>query len=151
MYIEGKYINGIDDLSVIYELRNTVLGDTHCNPAQYFNMDTRMICDEMAIHAVAKVEGKIVGCATLFYDGEVYLIDGVSVLEEERRKKYGDFLVRMLVDRAFQNQASSIVSYVPENIVPFFSSIGFEAKEQNDSVVRCELYRGGLCRECSRL
>ena len=110
-----------------------------------------MICDEMAVHAIAWMEGKAVGCGSLFYDGETYLLDCVGVPEEERRKKYGDFIVRMLLDRAFRGNAASVVIYTEEEILPFFQSIGFKETDRKHRVVRCELKRGFVCRECQKM
>ena len=148
MYIEGKFINGVDNLSLIHQVRNEVFGNVDYDTSHLYDLCTDMICDEMAVHAVAWMEGKIVGCGTLFYDGETYLLDMVAVPVEERRKKYGDFIVRMLIDRAFQRGADQIVSYVNKDVFPFLSSIGFGESGGQDDIVRCVLKRGFVCKEC---
>ncbi len=150
MYIEGKYINGTDDLSEVKKVRQMVFQKTDYETSHLYDMDISLICDEMAVHALAWIEGKIVGCGTLFYDGETYLIDRIAVPEEERRKKYGDFIVRMLLDRAFRNHALCIVAYVPEEILPFFQTIGFQEKDKREGIVRCEVKSGFVCRECQK-
>lgn len=148
MYIEGKYINGTDDLTELKRLRQIIFQTTEYHTSHLYNMDTSMICDKMAVHALAWMEGKAVGCGTLFYDGETYLLDRIGILEEERRKKYGDFIVRMLLDRAFQKQAPVVVIYINETVYPFFKTIGFQQTEEKNGILRCELKRGFVCREC---
>lgn len=146
--IEGKYINGTDDLTEVRKLRELVFHDPDYRTDHLFDLDTGMICDEMAVHAIARMSGKVVACGTLFYDGETFLLDRVAVPEEERRKKYGDFIVRMLADRAFQGQAESITAYIDESLFPFLQIVGFRETARKDGMIRCELKKGFLCKEC---
>lgn len=151
MYIEGKYINGIDDMSEVTKLRQIVFGREDYSTEHLYHMDTTLISDMMAVHALAWMEGKLVGCGTLFYDGETYLIDRVGVPEEERHKKYGDFIIRMLIDRAFRHNAEKVVAYIEESTFPFLKTIGFKEVENQNGLIRCELKAGFVCKECQSM
>jgi len=148
LYLEGKYINGTDDLSEIYQIRREVFGTEEFTAQGYFDLDCSMICDQLAVHAIAKIEGTAVGCGTLFYDGETFLLDLIGVPVNERRKKYGDFLVRMLIDRAFSRGAQIIYAYCTEEIVPFFHSIGFSREKEKAGTVLLSLRQRDICRKC---
>ncbi len=151
MYIEGKYINGTEDITEIKRIRELIFQTADYTTDHLYGMDVSMICDEMAVHALAWMEGKVVGCGTLFYDGDTYLLDRIAVPEEERRKKYGDFIVRMLLDRAFRNHAERVVAYVSEEIFPSFQTIGFREIDRKENVIRCEIKSGFVCRECQEI
>ena len=73
MYIEGKYINGTEDITEIKRIRELIFQTADYTTDHLYGMDVSMICDEMAVHALAWMEGKVVGCGTLFYDGDTYL------------------------------------------------------------------------------
>lgn len=148
MYIEGKYISGMDDLSEVYEIRRQVFHSVELATENFFETDCSMICDQLAVHALTRVDGKVVGCGTLFYDGSVFLLDGVAVPEEERGQKYGDFIVRMLIDRAFQRGAKEVILYCETGLEKFFGSIGFHRKKESGGILLMALLHTDICREC---
>lgn len=83
--------------------------------------------DAKAIHALAfNDDGEPVGTArlTLDDDGQFH-IGRVAVLAAERRKGYGDFLVRMLIDRAFLCGAHEVYIGAQDAAIPFYETIGF--------------------------
>ena len=49
----------------------------------------------------------------------------VAVLPKFRRKKYGDFIVRLLIDKAMMSGAQMINADVLQEAVPLFETVGF--------------------------
>lgn len=120
--IEGKYLYGAnDDLSDIFAIRREVfVKEMGIREQEEFDG-----YDTMAIHGIISVAGKKLGTGRLLYDGDQYRISHVCILKEERGKKYGDFLVRMLIDKAFLAGADEIVTGAAKETVSFYESIGF--------------------------
>ena len=48
-------------------------------------------------------------------------------MPEFRRKKYGDFIVRLLIDKAMMSGAQMINADVLQEAVPLFETVGFTA------------------------
>ncbi len=94
--IEGKYLSGKDDLSQIYELRREVLQRELGMPAE-LDLDGQ---DEWAVHAMACQGQMTTAVGRILFDGEHYSISHVAVRRELRRQGYGDFVVRLLINRA---------------------------------------------------
>ena len=85
--------------------------------------------DADCIHALAYDAEKrpvATGRLRLLADG-AFWIGCVAVLANERRQKLGDFIVRLLLDRAFLCGAAEIFLTATPDSVPFFESIGFSA------------------------
>lgn len=94
--IEGKYLSGKDDLSQIYELRREVLQQELGMPAE-LDLDGQ---DEWAVHAIARQGQMTAAVGRILFDGERYIISRVAVRGGLRRQGYGDFVVRLLINRA---------------------------------------------------
>ncbi|MDK2807642.1 MAG: hypothetical protein PWP24_375 [Clostridiales bacterium] len=146
--IEGKYLYGANDnLSEAFSIRRKVFVEEEgMEEKEEFDG-----FDEMCVHAVISVEGKNLGTGRILYDGDEFEIGHICILREERRKLYGDFLVRMLIDKAFLSGASEVVVYTPNRFVPFYQKIGFfvECEEVNHKV-KMKLNKGTLCKECQK-
>lgn len=71
-------------------------------------------------------EGDVpVATGGIAFDGETYRIQEVAVLPEFRRKKYGDFIVRLLIDKAMMSGAQSIEADVLKGAEALFQEVGF--------------------------
>jgi len=153
MMIEGKYLYGADsDLSDVFAIRREVfinedgLEEKH----EFDGLDT------MCIHGLISVAGKKLGTGRILYDGDEYRIGHICVLSEERGKKYGDFLVRMLIDKAFLCGANEVVVGSKINAIPFYETIGFEAFSEKyvdlSGIERVDmkLNKLSLCEECKK-
>ena len=46
-------------------------------------------------------------------------------MRKSRRKKYGDFIVRLLIDKAMMSGAQMINADVLQEAVPLFETVGF--------------------------
>ena len=107
--IEGRYLSGKDDLSQIYALREEVFERELGLTAE----EDRDGEDELSIHAIACQGQETVAVGRIFFDGERYTISHVAVRRELRRQGYGDFVVRLLINRAMMAGAQEIYADVP--------------------------------------
>ncbi|MFA9463448.1 MAG: GNAT family N-acetyltransferase [Velocimicrobium sp.] len=151
--IEGKYLYGLkSDLSEVFAIRREVFVKEdkllECN--EFDGLDT------MCVHALISVEGKNLGTGRILYNGDEYRIGHICILKEERGKKYGDFIVRMLIDKAFLSGADEIMVGSKISAVSFYETIGFvkigEEYRDASGVLRIDMKvnKGTLCRECQK-
>ena len=94
--IQGKYLAGKDDLGPVYELRKEVF-QRELGLAAEMDRDGK---DDLAVHAIACLGENTVAAGRIFFDGERFTISHVAVKKEFRRQGYGDFVVRLLINRA---------------------------------------------------
>lgn len=140
MYIQGKYLlGGLQDISECLKIRAEVFGGEQGFPTAA-GMDAD---DEEAIFALAyetekkelpdgTVEESLlpVGTGRLLFMGDTYKIGRIAVKKEFRGKKYGDFIVRMLVDKAFSMGAKEVFVGAQKHAIPFYEKIGFVALDE---------------------
>jgi len=122
--IQGRWITNNDDSERIDYILNTVYEKEIKEHENFLHREL----DDMANHVVAidMETGDIVGYGRVTFDLENFVIDNVAVLPEHRRKYYGDFIVRILVDKAISCAADAIYCAVPDSISHFIESIGFK-------------------------
>ena len=78
-------------------------------------------------YALAYEGETAVATGGISFDGASYQMKEVAVLPEFRRKKYGDFIVRLLIDKAMMSGAQMINADVLQGAVPLFETVGFKA------------------------
>lgn len=152
--IEGKFLYGADDdLSDVFQIRRRVFVEEK-GISEEIEFDG---LDNMCLHGLIKVQGKKLGAGRIFYDGESFRLGHIAVLEDERGKKYGDFLVRMLADRCFVSGALEVVVETGCDTAAFFERIGFyksgggrESIDENNQLVM-KLTKDSLCKECGNM
>lgn len=147
--IKGVYLNGEDDLTDAFLIREKVFIEEQGVPKE-LELDE---LDTYAIHAVAYDGEKAVATGRIVYDGDTYKIGRVAVLKEERGKQYGDFIVRMLLDKAFLHGADEVVLGAQLQAVKFYEKIGFEQygeifDDAGIPHISMRLKRGKLCKKC---
>jgi N-acetylglutamate synthase-like GNAT family acetyltransferase len=125
--IEGKYYYVKDDLTKILEISNKVY---HRNQTNYNDLLKKGL-EQETIYAGAYANCNPVAMARLQRDNQIFYIDEIAVLEEEQRKGYGDFIVRMLVDKAFTLGGEEVNVLSPSHIKEFFKKIGFKPYEDD--------------------
>lgn len=153
MFIQGKYLYYGDNLSEVFEIRKQVFQIEQGVSAEEEFDDN----DDLAVHVlVFDTEGEKHPVATgrVFHDGIDYRIGRVAVLKNERGKKYGDFVVRMLANKAFLSGAQRVVIDAQITALRFYERIGFksfgeEFEEAGIKHISMELIAGGLCKECT--
>ena len=116
----GKFISGADDLAEVQAIRQRVFAEE-----LGLSMLTEMP-DEFCMHALVYEEDKTVGMGRILFDGERFTIAGIAVLPEYRGQKYGDFLIRLLIDRAVMSNAQEIYLDALCGTEGFFKGAGFE-------------------------
>lgn len=118
--IYGKFISGVDDLTEVKKIRETVF-EQECGLTMLDEMP-----DEFCMHALAYEEEEVVGMGRILFDGDTFTIAGVAVLPEYRGKKYGDFIVRLLIDKAMMSNAREIYLDARKGTEHFFEIFGFQ-------------------------
>lgn len=155
MLVQGKFLHYGDDLSDVFNIRKQVFQiEQGVSPEEEFDE-----VDDLAIHVIVYASDSNkhpVATGRVFYDGESYRIGRVAVLKSERGKKYGDFAVRMLVNKAFLAGAKEILINAQVNVVPFYEKIGFRAYgdefvEAGINHISMKISSGNLCKECENI
>ena len=123
--VKGKFISGQEDLLVIHRIRKNVFGEDQPN------QKWRDIPDDKCMHVVAYSEETPAAAGSIYYDGWEGVIHHVAVLQECRGQGLGDFVVRMLIDRALMADVSEISADIPIQTKGFFEKIGFHETESN--------------------
>ncbi len=126
MYITGKYIlSGLGDLTDVFAIRDKVFVEEQGIPYELEHDDK----DSEAIFALAFEEGedfkKPVATGRLLFLEENFKIGKIATLKEYRGMGYGDFVVRMLIDKAFTMGAKQIFVDAQVTAVDFYKKIGF--------------------------
>lgn len=132
MLIQGKFLSYGDDLSEVLEIRQKVFG-VEMGYTKNHMMDD---IDQLAMHVIVyednpewkdnQASKKAVATGRIYFDGVTCEISQVAVLKDYRRKKYGDFTVRMLLNKAFTSGVNRVTLTSPCDIVDFFKAIGFK-------------------------
>lgn len=147
--VKGVYLNGENDLTDAFYIRRKVFIEEQ-KVAEEIEMDG---LDSYAIHAVAYANGKAVATGRIIYDGDTYKISRIAVLREERGKQYGDFIVRMLLDKAFLHGAKEVLLSSQLHAIGFYEKIGFETygeafDEAGIPHIYMKLKKSHLCKKC---
>lgn len=152
--IRGKYFWCGDDLTDAYQIRKTVFVD------EKGMLENRIFdsLDEVSVHAVVYNEkDSPVASGRIALDGDEYRIEKVAVLEEARGQKFGDFLVRMLIDKGYLAGAMTVTTRALPNTIEFFEKIGFVKTgkpfitTEGENVQPMELVKGSLCKDCKNV
>lgn len=150
MYISGKFLTYGDDLSQAFEIRKEVFVKEQGIPEELVFDDL----DQNAIHAIVYEEHKItkengmgqmpkpVGSGRIIYDGSTCMIGRVAVLKDYRGKKYGDFLIKMMLQKAFMAGVKEVVVHSQTSAEGFYQKIGFKRVGENfmeAGIEHCEM------------
>lgn len=124
MLIQGKILSYGDDLKEVYSIRQNVFVD-ELRILETTEFDEN---DANAMHVIVYEEAgskKAVATGRITYNGDKCEISKVAVLKEFRRKKYGDFTVRMLLNKAFTAGINEVTLNSQISVVEFYEKIGF--------------------------
>ena len=119
--IKGQYLSYGDDLTKVHEIRKAVFTEEYGIPEDVELDDD----DIMAMHVILDYENEKVGTGRMKYDGETFILDQMAVLKEHRNNGYGEFIVRMLLDKVFLANGKEIFTDATKDTVEFFKKIGF--------------------------
>lgn len=119
--VTGKFIDGTENLEEAFNIRRKVFVEEQgVSPEEEFDGN-----DAEAVHVIAYDEDKAVATARIAIIDGKHKIGRVAVLKEERGKKYGDFVVRMLADKAFMAGIEEIYVGAQTRAIGFYETIGF--------------------------
>ena len=124
MLIEGKLLAFGSDLSDVNAIRRNVFVEEMRLPEAII-FDS---LDDFSMHVIVyeKAGSKnAVATGRISFDGTNCEISQLAVLKEHRAKKFGDFTVKMLLNRAFTSGIHQVECTAFSEIVPFFQTIGF--------------------------
>lgn len=124
MLIEGKLLSFGSDMSDVNSIREKVFLEEMRLPEDII-FDSQ---DDMSMQVIVYEKSgskKAVATGRIFFDGTNCEISHVAVLKDYRHKKYGDFTVKMLLNRAFTAGIDQVNCIAFSETVPFFQSIGF--------------------------
>lgn len=122
--IRGKFLKADDpETAKCFAIRKKVfVEEQHCPVEEEFDD-----VDKYAMFAaVYDSDENIVGTGRVFIDDQgQYHAGRIAVLKEARGNSYGDFIVRMLCDRAFSNGAEEVHLGAQTQAIGFYEKIGF--------------------------
>ncbi len=154
--IEAKLLTGSDNLIEVFDIRHRVFIDELQLPLIYEYDDF----DNQAIHVIVYIKEQNLLCPVatgrIVYDGSICEIDRVCVLKDYRRNKYGDFAVRMLLNKAFTSGINTVIVKAPKDIEKFFKSIGFyeiqvEGYDLNNELKCLSIESNSIVKQCKNL
>ncbi|MCH5273117.1 MAG: GNAT family N-acetyltransferase [Lachnospiraceae bacterium] len=150
----GRYYLGLDHMEEIAPIRREVFGTELGFPEDIIFDET----DELAVQAVVykDIDRTIpVGVGRLYRTDEEkeYKIGRIAVKKEERGQGFGDFIVRMLVDKGLMMGADRVVVGAQPHAVKFYEKIGFRPTgetytEAGKEHTVMEIRQGTVCKAC---
>lgn len=147
--IEGKFLQGNQDLSEVFEIRR----DVFCKEQNISEEDEFDALDREALHVIISEKQQKLAVGRLVILNDYYKIGRIAVLKEFRGMQYGDFVVRMLVDKAFILGAKEVHVGAQTYAKGFYEKIGFQVEgeeymEAGIPHVPMKIVMGSLCTGC---
>jgi len=121
--IRTKWTTGAADLGDAHAIRRAVFIEEQGTPEAVELDDS----DAGAIHLVAYNGGQAVATGRIIIDGEAYFLGRVAVLKECRGQGYGDFVMRLLIRRAFELGGMRQLIHAQIQAKGFYEKLGFAA------------------------
>lgn len=150
----GRYYLGLDHMEEIAPICREVFVSELEFPENIIFDET----DETAVQAVVykDIDRTIpVGVGRLCRTDEekAYKIGRIAVKKEERGQGFGDFIVRMLVDKGLMMGADRVVTDAQSHVIKFFEKIGFRPTgetytEADKEYTVMEIRQDTICKAC---
>lgn len=149
----GRYYLGLDHMEEIAPMRREVFGTELGFPEDILFDEA----DETAIHVIAykDINRTIPVASGRLYkmEEEDYKIGRIVVVKEERGQGFGDFIVRMLVDKALMMGADRVIVGSQPHAVRFYEKIGFRRTgetyvEAGVEHTLLEIRQNTICKAC---
>ncbi len=130
--ITSRWFKGKEELGEVIELRKEIFGE---NSGEDFY-------DEFSFNiGIFEDNDNIVGIGRLLSKEGKFFIDNFGVKKEFQRKYYGDFMLRILIRKAYEIGIKKIYVQCGEDVVDFFKKLDFEEENSNGNTYI--LSRGG--------
>ncbi len=124
--IYGKFVTEKEDLETVNDIICRVLtqecGLAESGEGESFALSALLYTEEPA---AAHADGEPAAAGRLLFDGDRFEIVETAVLPACRGQGYGDFLVRLLIDKALMAGAQEIRLDALAGTEGFFEKIGF--------------------------
>ncbi len=126
--IVAEWFNGNDDLTDTFEIRRKVFIEE-----QGVSEELEMIKseDDISIHLVVYDANKPVATGRIIVQNSQYILGRIAVLKEERGKHYGDFVVRLLIRKAYEMGGEEQHIHAQISATGFYEKLGFECYGSN--------------------
>lgn len=153
MLIQGKLLSSGDDISLALNVRKKVFNEELGFPEDAI-FDSQ---DAYAIHAVAfqgNDQTKAVASGRIVYDGDSCELSYIGVLKDFRGNQYGDFIVRLLINKAFTAGVKIVYVNAELPLMEFYKKIGFNIGKnssehsKNNSIIRMSISSNGVVTKC---
>ncbi|MCR5785330.1 MAG: GNAT family N-acetyltransferase [Eubacterium sp.] len=145
--VKGRYIEGSENIDAVLNIRDKVFGE-ECGISA---ANTPLCEDAMAVHGIAyNDEDEIVAAGSLYFDGISFTIDKIAVLPEYRHQYYGDFVLKILIDKAAQANPDKIAGRCFKESAGFMESVGYVITEEGpdgiaEMILPSEKFKNGCC------
>lgn len=107
------------------------------------------ILNHSSIYVVAYDDKTPIGIGNMILIKDRYTIINVFVKEEERGKKYGDLVVKMLLFKAFQNGVKEVFANVNNtNLIRFYEKIGFRINKKEAKFIEMVIEQSEIKKCC---
>ena len=155
MLIQGKLLSfGVDLTEAAYIKRKVFIEEQGFAENLVFDEQ-----EQFAVHAlVYQGLNQINAVATgrIVFDGDTCTMNYIAVLNEYRGNHYGDFAVRLLLNKAFNVEIEKIIVNSPLTCIGFYEKIGFvqeggEFIEAGVSQVKMSICSKGVLTECNKV
>ena len=132
MYIQGKYlVGGLHNIEECITIRKEVFGgEQQFTVASVQEEDDKNAIFVLAYETNEQGEELPVATGRLIFLEDKFKIGRIAVRKEFRGKHYGDFVVRMLVDKAFSMGAKEVFVGAQKHAISFYEKIGFIKQEE---------------------
>lgn len=121
--VRGKYIEGIENLTEIQALRQSVFKEELGLDALAAFDDS----DAFAVHALCYDEKEApAGIGRITFDGKRFDISHIAIRKDLRGQEYGDFVLKMLINKAAIANADTIYALSLPEQSGFFEKVGFK-------------------------
>ena len=116
----GKFVTEEKDMELVREICRRVF-------VEELGLDQAgTMTDAFCLNALVYAGDQPAGMGRIMFDGERFTIAEVAVLPEYRGDSYGDFITRLLIDKAMMSNAQEIHLDARQGTEGFFAKIGFQ-------------------------
>jgi predicted GNAT family N-acyltransferase len=123
--IQGKLLNYGEDFSGVNYIWKEVFESELGLTIDQKNEPEDLMLSVQAIAYRGSDMKEPVAAGRIIYDGQTCYLDRVAVLKEYRNNYYGDFIVRMLLNKAFISNIQKVYIKISPNLEDFFKKFGF--------------------------
>lgn len=139
--VEAEFVVEEKGLDLFNNLKKSILKEGYAPPSVLKVNEFKVLVWE---------DQEPVGIGLLSVD-KFFQIDIVCVKVDKRNRGYGDLIVKMLIDKAFQLGARMVYVDCPAEVINFFAKIGFQKVQTFDGsgkMVRMSIQESDI-KKCS--